>query len=103
MNTSYEHLTPKKREKVMILRSHGKRLAEIASIVGCDVGTVSRELRRNSINGIYSAVEAQKQYEERRKNCKAQKKLEDSELFDIVQQKCNTSNGRHNKLASVCN
>lgn len=73
MNTSYEHLTPKKREKVMILRSHGKRLAEIEAIVGCDVGTVSRELRRNSINGIYSAVEAQKQYEERRKNCKAQK------------------------------
>ena len=26
-------------------------------------------------------------YEERRKNCKAQKKLEDSELFDIVKHK----------------
>ncbi|MBR1819105.1 MAG: IS30 family transposase [Neisseriaceae bacterium] len=87
MNTSYKHLTPKKREDVMILRFQGKTLEEIAAIIGCRACTVSRELKRNSINGTYSAVEAQKQYEERRKNCKAQKKLEDKELFDIVQQK----------------
>lgn len=87
MNTSYKHLTAKQRENAMILRSLGKTLEEIAAIIGCTAGTVSRKLKRNSINGIYSAVEAQKQYEERRKNCKAQKKLEDSELFDIVQQK----------------
>ena len=45
----------------MILHSHGKTLEEIAAIIGCNVGTVSCELRRNSISGIYSAVEAQKQ------------------------------------------
>ena len=55
--------------------------------MGCSAGIVFRELKRNSINSEYSAIDAQKLYEERRKNCKADKKLEDAELFDIVQQK----------------
>lgn len=71
----------------MLRRSRCETLEEIATIVGCSAGTVSRELKRNSINGEYSAIDAQKLYEERRKNCKADKKLEDAELFDIVQQK----------------
>lgn len=71
----------------MLRRSRCETLEEIATIVGCSAGTVSRELKRNSTNGEYSAIGAQKLYEERRKNCKADKKLEDAELFDIVLQK----------------
>ena len=53
-------------------------MEEIATIMGCSAGIVFRELKRNSINGEYSAIDAQKLYEERRKNCKADKKLEDA-------------------------
>lgn len=81
----YHHLSINEREKVLILYTEKKSLHAIAKTINRSVSTVSRELKRNnSSNQTYSAIEAQKEYQKRRKNCKRTKLLSNTELKDIV-------------------
>ena len=81
----YYHLSMNEREKVLILYTEKKRLHAIAKTIGRSVSTVSRELKRNnSSNQTYSAIEAQKKYQKRRRRCKRTKLLSNTELKDIV-------------------
>ena len=69
----YKHITPEEREKILVLRSQNHSITYIASCIGRDKSTVSRELSRNTIDGEYSAVAAQAAYLKRRTKCRRTK------------------------------
>ena len=83
----YKHITPEEREKILVLRSENFSIIAIANSIGRNKSTVSRELMRNTVNGIYSAISAQEAYEQRRKNCRPKKKLSDPLIFNTVREK----------------
>ncbi|HDX1004366.1 IS30-like element ISApl1 family transposase [Glaesserella parasuis] len=91
MSTSYRHLTINEREKIMILLAQGKKQAEIAKALGRSSSTISRELKRHALES-YSATNAQNSYLKHRQNSKAQRKLEQPEYFNLVQEKFLTEN-----------
>lgn len=45
----YKHLSLEEREDIMVSRSHGKSVGEIARQIGRSKSTVSREIKRNSL------------------------------------------------------
>jgi len=81
----YHHLSIGEREKILVQRTAGKSLLEIAAGVGRCVSTISRELKRNSrCAQDYSAVEAQEKYRERREKCRRGKLLSDAGVRETV-------------------
>jgi IS30 family transposase len=48
MPKTYKHLTEDERDRLSLFKAHGKSLREIAGLIGRDVSTVSRELKRNA-------------------------------------------------------
>jgi IS30 family transposase len=63
----YRHLTPEDREQIAVLRSAGCTMGVMAVALGKATSTISRELRRNSLDsGRYSANVADGAYMERR-------------------------------------
>ncbi len=71
----------------MILRSKNYTITDIATSIGRNKATISRELMRNSVDGNYSAVYAQSAYEKRRNSCRPKKKLSDPLIFNTVREK----------------
>nr|AQZ20853.1 hypothetical protein pGD80-2_00210 [Escherichia coli] len=93
----------------MILLAQGKKQAEIAKALGRSSSTISRELKRHALES-YSATNAQNSYLKHRQNSKAQRKLEQPEYFNLVQEKFLTENwspeqisARLLNLQSKCN
>ena len=80
----YNHLTPKEREIIMISYENNISMRNIARILKRQPSTISRELKRNKENGIYSAYDSQNKYIARRSSCKPKKKLANKELFDLI-------------------
>lgn len=99
MNTSYRHLTIIERESIMIMHSNGKKTVEIARVLGRSTSTISRELKRHSLDH-YSATKAQASYLMHRKNCKATRKLEQREYIQLVQEKCLVENWSPEQLSA---
>lgn len=65
----YHHFTTKERECLLVLIKSGKKNCEIAKELGRSPSTISREIRRNTDRKEeYSAVTAEQNYRERRKN-----------------------------------
>ena len=62
----YKHLTLYERENLLFLRAKGYSITAIAKSMGRNKGTISRELRRNSVTNQYMPVVAQHQYQARR-------------------------------------
>lgn len=60
---------------------------EIAKYLGCDAGSVSREIRRNGGRDNYCANLAQNRYIEKRKLSQNISKLSDAELADYIKEK----------------
>ena len=60
--THHKHLTIIEREKIMILSSQGTSISDIARLIGRNKSTISRELRRNTEENVYSASSAQLAY-----------------------------------------
>ncbi len=50
---AYTHLTKEERDRLAILRSRGWTLREIADKLDRNIGTLSRELKRNDSHGAY--------------------------------------------------
>lgn len=71
MNTRYIHLTDAERRRMERLRKSGKGVRAIARALDRGVGTVSEELRRNSVRGAYDARKAGHKAYVRRKYAKA--------------------------------
>ena len=80
----YHHLTMNERESLLLLYAQGKSKSEIARQLHRSVSTITRELKRNGSKSRYSACEAQKKYEKRRKACRRKKLLEQIELQKFV-------------------
>jgi IS30 family transposase len=81
----YHHLSMNEREKILVLHTKKQSLRVIAREIGRSVSTVSRELKRNSMSKCeYSAVEAEKAYQKRRKKCRRSKILEQADLKNLV-------------------
>ena len=82
----YRHLTPDDREQIAVLRAAGFANSAIAASIGKSASTISRELRRNSLDsGRYSAQVADGAYMERRQR---QASLEqDAKLATFVRQR----------------
>lgn len=80
----YHHLTLSERENLLFFRAQSYSISRIAAALGRDKSTISRELRRNTVNGKYLPITAPQQYARRRKACKPHKRLENAELFALV-------------------
>ena len=64
----YSHFTMDERESLLGYLKQGKKNCEIAKLLNRSPSTISRELRRNAKSrSKYSALQAQKAYEHRRK------------------------------------
>lgn len=61
------------RESLLLLLNSGRNISAIARILGWNKSTISRELKRNSTNDCYLAVNADKSYHSRRKRCRRNK------------------------------
>ncbi len=61
----YKHLSLKQRQRIFECRNAGWTLNEIGVSVGVDKSTVSRELKRNWVNGAYRPQHAHRVAEER--------------------------------------
>lgn len=67
MNKHYQQLTLEQRYQIWSLRDTGKTLRMIASIIGVDQSTVSRELKRNSSELGYQPKVAEKRSQARKR------------------------------------
>lgn len=84
---SHKHFTIEERESILEYLVLGFKNSEIALNLGRSRSSIGRELSRNSIKGKYSPHRAQQNYFERKRNCGAKKKLENSELLIDIQTK----------------
>lgn len=80
----HHHLTLEERELTMKYQAMGYSISRIAILLHRNKSTVSRELKRNSVNGIYLPSAAQKAYLKRRKACRPRHKLDDPVLYRYV-------------------
>lgn len=86
----YKHLSLEEREDIMVSRSHGKSIGEIARLIGRSKSTVSREVKRNSFpvgpgpGARYRASTAQRKYRRRRLACARPRKMDDPERASLV-------------------
>ena len=82
--SQYHHFTMFEREKIFFFRAQNKSIRFIAKELGRSPSSVSRELKRNSVNNDYSPSRAEKNYKKRRKKCHRPKLLSNPALFAFV-------------------
>ena len=81
----YRHFTIDERECLLVYLSQGKKNCEIARLMNRSPSTISREIRRNVESRTrYSALQAQKAYEQRRKHCVRKYKLAEPSCAEKV-------------------
>ena len=68
MTRGYQHLTYEQRCQISILKTRGDHPAKIAQTLGVLRSKITRELHRNSEGGTYSAEQAQRKTEDRRRH-----------------------------------
>lgn len=86
---NYQHLRPEERVEIAVLKGKGYSLRSIAKALGRSHSSLSRELRRNEVSGIYEAPKAQhKAYcSRRRSKYQGMKVADHTELEKYVQEK----------------
>ena len=72
---SYKHFNIETRSCIAYSLKNMKSIREISKILNCSHSSISREIKRNSKNGIYNPAIAEKLSKERRKNCGSKGKL----------------------------
>ena len=80
----YKHFTLKEREMIKHYLDIGKNQTEIAILLKRNKSSISRELKRNNLNGEYFPCDAQTSYFQRRLCCKPKKKLDEPILHKCV-------------------
>lgn len=81
---SYHHLSRTERERLSQMHAQGASQAQIAGELGRAPSTISRELRRNGEESGYSACEARRKAERRRRERPLQRKLDNPRLNQAV-------------------
>lgn len=87
---SYTHFTLEERESLEYFQKKGKRIREIAVLMGRSPSSISRELKRNWSKKAnhYNAWHAQTNYQHRRKQCHRKNKLVfKQEMYQFVFEK----------------
>ena len=84
---SHSHFNINERESILEYLALGLSRTKIAEKIGKHKSSVGREIKRNSINGKYSPHGAQELYSQRKKECGAKRKLENSILVLDIQEK----------------
>lgn len=87
---SYKHITINERCCIVEYLNLGWSLSKIAKELNRNKSTISREVRRNNLNGKYSAHTAQDKYETRRIKCKPYGKIANASLVSYIQEKLNS-------------
>src|SRR3989338_546875 len=80
----YKHLSEGDRLSIYCGLQKGMSLRSIATMLGRNPGTISREVARNKTPEIYLPDTAGWQYRERRKRCHPKSRLSDNELRKYV-------------------
>lgn len=79
------HLTAQEREVIGQMRYAGHGPTKIAETLGRNKGTISRELSRNRLaNGVYSALEAGRMAEQRRRERPRTRKIDRPDINEVV-------------------
>lgn len=84
---SYTHLSAIERGQIEVLVEQGIGMRAIGRALGRHPATIGRELRRNSVGGVYEAPRAQKRYKERRRECRPGRKLDHRPLWKYLWEK----------------
>ena len=86
---SYKHITINERCCIVEYLNLGWSLSKIAKELNRNKSSISREIKRNNLNGRYKAHVAQDIYENRRVKCKPHGKIANASLVNYVQEKLN--------------
>src|SRR5688572_12852689 len=78
------HLTAEERDRIAQLRFQGASQKEMASVLGRDPATISRELRRNCTGDAYYAAQAQRRAQDRRRDRPLERRMDDPEINAAV-------------------
>ena len=101
--SQYHHFTMFEREKILFFRTqNNKSIRFIAKELGRSHSSVSREIRRNSVNNDYSPSRAEKNYKKRRKNVIALSCFSIQYYLPLFPRCFLNSNGRRKKLPVDC-
>lgn len=87
MPKAYHHVTRDIRSQIYALKANGTSLHKISSIVGRDVSTISREIKRNTGGNGYRYKQADRRAVERRKNVSCMPKKLTPPLVALVEEK----------------
>ena len=88
--SQYHHFTMFEREKILFFRTQNKSIRFIAKELGRSPSSVSRELKRNSVNNDYSPSQAEKKY-----------KIDKSQSFMIGDKLSDVKSGRNYGIKSI--
>ncbi len=82
---SHTHFNIEERESILKYLSQGISINKIASLIGRNKSSISRELKRNSMHGFYSPSRAQNRYKNNRTRCGRKNILENNlELREAI-------------------
>jgi len=86
---NYQHLTEKERLEIAWFLTKRKSIREIAQLLGRSPNSISLEIKKNSVNGVYEPRKAELKSRTRRKHSKYQgmKIVSDLALWDYVETK----------------
>jgi len=84
---AYQHFNRKERGKLALLLNQKHSLREIASKLGRNVSSISREIKRNKGENSYKAETAHKKYQQRLKHSHKKRLYKESDLCKYVCEK----------------
>lgn len=80
-------LQPEERDRIAILLAEKTSFREIAKILGRSSSSISEEVKRNSCDGVYTSITAQRLSEQRNNTCRRENPLKDSKTYSYVADK----------------
>src|SRR3990167_108346 len=80
-------IMPEERDKIAFLLASKISLREIARELGRSVSSISEEVRRNSFNGEYTSIAAQRLSEQRNLICRRTNPLKNPNVYSYVFEK----------------
>lgn len=80
-------IKPEERDRISLLLASKTSLRSIAKELGRSVSSISEEVRRNSINGEYTSIAAQRLSEQRNTACRRKNPLKSETIYAYVFEK----------------
>lgn len=80
-------ITAWERDKIALFLAAGKSLRQIAKELLRSVSSISEEVRRNSVNGVYTSISAQTTSEKRNKTSRKTNPLKNPKVYSLVFEK----------------